>query len=78
MNNQTNKLLQDIQQAVVCFYISDLHAVKFDVHSQEAISNIPEDRYPLQAWNESVSYILGKTCQFESIEEAKHHLCQYK
>lgn len=71
MSTKTDILLREIQEAVECNYISDLHTAQINNSAYESISSIPEQRYELKAWKEAVCYILGQKLNPESINEAK-------
>lgn len=76
MENRVDLLLQEIQNIVLCRYLSDLHssAANFDERSKAMISNIPVDRYTLDEWNEAAAYVTGTVCNYHSVREAKEHI----
>ena len=70
---EVNTLLIEIQHAVGCPYLSDLHSDcrLLNKLSKELLLAIPLERYPLQNWNEAATYITGQRCSFASLEEAR-------
>ncbi len=70
---EANKLLFEIQQAVGCPYLSDLHSDcrLRSKQSKVIVMATPLERYTLQEWNVAASYITGKTCCCQTIEEAR-------
>lgn len=77
MNRQTDQLLMEIQQAALCNYLSDITRTPFDERAKELISQISEDRYELEAWNEAASYILGEKCSYQSVSETKDSILKH-
>lgn len=75
MESEENSLLQEIQQVVLCFYLSDLYSAEIDERAKKIISKIPNDKYSIAEWNEAVSYIKADTCIFHTVEEAKRSIC---
>lgn len=69
-------LLQEIQKAAGCLYLSDLHSpnTTFDQWAEKLIFEIPDSRYTLEKWNKAASYILETPCNFQSIGEAKNRI----
>ncbi|WP_125140508.1 hypothetical protein [Clostridium transplantifaecale] len=76
MANNADKLLQEIQQAAGCVYLSDLHSVKFmsNADAKKGLLRIPDDRYSLDDWNEAVSYVTGTICYFRTVKEARDRI----
>lgn len=70
---EVNTLLIEIQNAVGCPYLSDLHTDcrLLNKQSKELILAIPLERYPLQDWNGAASYIKGERCSYQSVDEAR-------
>ena len=73
---EADELLVEIQKAIGCSYLSDLHFFSRlnNKKSRTHILDIPAERFSLQAWNEAVSYITGSTCRFKTVEQAKKKL----
>lgn len=68
-----DNLLAEIQKATGCPYLSDLQFNDFSFNDKvkENIMRIPDDAYPLEAWNQAVTYILREPCCFQTVLEAK-------
>ncbi|MEF9940639.1 MAG: hypothetical protein RSL74_06935 [Clostridium sp.] len=70
---ETDELLIEIQKAIGCCYLSDLH---FDsrflsAESKAQILAIPLERYTLQEWNVAAAYITEEKCCYQTSEEAR-------
>lgn len=76
-DNSANGLLEELRQRLRYEYISDLHN---HPHSQQLIvaaTQIPAQRYSLNAWTQAVHYITGKTPTFSSMQEAHTFLLRW-
>lgn len=71
--SEIDSLLQEIQAAEACPYLSDLHLnhKSLDAQSKARIMAIPITRYSTQEWNAAATYILGSDCRFSTAEEAR-------
>ena len=74
MGGDTGALLQELQQAVLVLYLSDLHAAPLDERAKILVSEIPDNQFTLSAWNDAVSYITGRRCDFQSVQAAREAL----
>lgn len=74
MDKDTKKLLTEIQRAILCQYLSDLHSpnMLFDTRAKQLVLEIPDSRYSTVAWSEAVSYITGKSRTYHSVSDVKN------
>lgn len=79
MLKHVDSLLQEMQQAALCLYLSDLHSpdAPFDAKAISLILHIPDDKYSLAEWNAALSYVTNTTCSFSSVQEAKARIKSY-
>ncbi|MEG1721312.1 MAG: hypothetical protein RR281_06345 [Pseudoflavonifractor sp.] len=70
---ETDQLLIEIQKAIECCYLSDLHfCCRFlNEQSKANILAIPLEQYTLQEWNVAVAYITGKNYSYRTAKEAR-------
>lgn len=73
-----DELLNEIKQAALCSFLSDLHADDFvlNEYAKEQIMQIPDSRYTLEQWCEAAAYVTGKPCHADSVQGAKERICQ--
>lgn len=73
-----DNLLLEIQKAVNCGFLSDLHFIHIstDVVRKYYIMQIRSDAYSLEEWNQAASYILAKKCCFKTVEEVKYNILE--
>lgn len=69
-------LLEAIQKAIDCPYLSDLRTDNLLANEQTKarLMEIPLGRYSVSDWNEAASYITGEKCCFASSEEARNRI----
>lgn len=73
-----DELLEEISRKVDCMYISDLQHSNLLPLIRTAVKELSIDRYSLREWNDAVSYITGKDCEFKSQKEAADYLMKYR
>lgn len=73
MGMETEKLLFEIQSAVLCQYLSDLHSTEtpFDARAKQLVLAILDNRYSAVTWSDAVNYITGKSCIYDTVLAAK-------
>ena len=69
-------LLETLQKHLGCLYLSDLHTDKFRRQAFQEALDLPADAYPLEQWQEAVSYLLGWTPPSTSVQELRALLAQ--
>lgn len=69
-------LLETLQERLGCLYLSDLHTDKFRWQAFQEALDLPADAYPLEQWQEAVSYLLGWTPPSASVQELRTLLAQ--
>lgn len=76
MTNDKRILLDDIQKAVGCAYLSDLHfsSSRYRKKIVSFLRNISDEEYALEEWIRAAVYIADPTSEVTSIEEAKQIL----
>lgn len=67
-------LLDHLQAAVKCNYLSDLHATYLLPSIQLAVTRCCPDDYSLKDWNDAVHYIFPSAPSFHSPESAQRYL----
>jgi hypothetical protein len=68
-------LLEYLTFKTGCMYMSDLPYCRWRLPS--AIRNIPENRYPVTAWDEAVAYIYRFDKRFKTVKEAKEFILSW-
>ena len=67
-------LLDHLQAAVNCNYLSDLHASYLLPSIQLAVTRCSPHNYSLKDWNDAVHYIFPSAPSFDSPEAAQRYL----
>lgn len=77
---EINNLLYELQVAIGCVYLSDLHLTckPLSTQAKAIIMAIPPERYSLDNWNAAVTYIIGEQCCYQTPEEAKARIAADK
>jgi hypothetical protein len=68
-------LLEYLTFKTGCMYMSDLPCSRWQLPG--AIRNIPENRYPVTAWDEAVAYIYHVDKRFKTVKEAKEFILSW-
>ena len=68
-------LLEYLTFKTGCMYMSDLPYYWWRLPS--AIRSIPENRYPVTAWDEAVAYVYRVDKWFRTVKEAKEFIMSY-
>ena len=64
-------LLEFLARKTGCLYLSDLLDTE---RLYPAIQNIPEEKYPLDEWNEMIAYIYRTDERFTSVAGIKRYI----
>ena len=67
-------LMELLRETAHCSYISDLHDRQRAGDVLAAVSRIPLDGFPVEAWNDLIRYITMEKARFASPQEAVAHL----
>lgn len=71
-------LLDVLQESLRLDYLSDLKFLHDYTWISNAIKSISADQYTLPVWNDAAEYLTGCTVDFDTAEEAKAYLENYK
>ena len=72
--NGRTDLLDEIAARMNYLYLSDLRKTKHQSLCCQVVTQIAEEEYTAVAWNDTYSYITGRTAEFATSKEAKEQL----